>query len=129
MPRIPPGPGARVVGRRQGFALLEVLVSIALLGSAGLGVVQALRQASVAEAIAAEQERHLADADRVLAAMTLLQAGELDQRIGAHRIGEFVVGVERPEVTLYRLSLADTAAPEHELLTTVVYRARPTEEP
>ena len=117
-----------MAGHRQGFALLEVLVGIALLGSAGLGLVLALRQAAVAEAAAAEQERHLSAADRVLAAMTLLQASELDQRIGSHRVGEFVVRVARPEPTLYRLALADTGA-DREILTTVVFRARPGEAP
>jgi hypothetical protein len=107
--------------------LLEVLVGIALLGSAGLGVVLALRQATVAEAAAAQAERHSAVADRLLSAMTLLRPGELDQRIGTHRIGEFVIHVARPEPTLYRIALADTAAADHELLTTVVFRARPTE--
>lgn len=118
-----------MIPQRQGFALLEVLVGIALLGSAGLGVVLALRQASVAEAVAAEQERYLAAADRVLAAMTLLQAGELDQRIGAQRIGEFVVRVARPEAALYRIAVADSGVRDHELLTTVVFRARPAEAP
>lgn len=119
---MPPEYDASEGRARRGLALLEVLLGIALLGSAGLGVVLALRHASVAEAAAGEEERRLGAADRVLAAMTLLRRRELDQRIGARRVGRFVVLVERPEPMLYRIALRDSSAPGRELLTTVVYR-------
>ena len=108
---------------REGFALLEVLVAIALLGGAGLSVVALLRQAITAEGLTAAEERRYADADRVLAALTLLSASELDQRLGRHPLGEFRSEISRPEAGLYRVAVApaDTLVPP--LLVTVVARA------
>ena len=104
------------------MALLEVLVAIALLGGAGLGIVAALRQAVAAERAAAEAEQRLAAADRVLAALTLLHTAELDQRIGARTIGEFEVRIARPRPGLYRLALLPRDGSGQELLATLVAR-------
>ena len=64
----------------------------------------------------------MANEDRVLAAMTLLKRVDLDRRIGRHEVGEFVLDVQRPERTLYRIAVAQTSAPQVEDLVTVVYR-------
>lgn len=108
---------------RQGVALLEVLVAVALLGGAGLAVVALLRQAVQAEAAAAAGERRFAAADRVLAALTLLSSKELDQRLGRHPLGEFVIEVMRPERGLYRLVVLAPDTRLEPLLVTVVARA------
>jgi hypothetical protein len=58
----------------------------------------------------------------VLAALTLLNRNELDQRIGRRQIGEFIADVQRPEPTLYRIALLQKDSPHVEDLVTVVYR-------
>ena len=108
--------------RSAGFALLDVLLALALLGSAGLAVVSLLDQAMRAEHAARDIEREYQAADRVMTALTLLHRAELDQRIGRHPLGEFLVDIQRPERGLYRIALAGASAPERVLLVTVVAR-------
>jgi len=105
-----------------GVALLEVLVALAILGTAGVSLVGLLGAGLRGEQDAQERERTLANEDRVLAAMTLLKRADLDRRIGRHDVGEFLVDVQRPEQTLYRIAIAQTSAPQVEDLVTVVYR-------
>jgi Tfp pilus assembly protein PilV len=107
---------------RGGFALLEALLALAILGTAGLSLVALVRAGLASEQRAREQERAMATASRVLTAMTLLTRPELDQRLGMHAVGEFAVEVQRPERTLYRLALRVAATPSLETLVTVVYR-------
>ena len=47
---------------------------------------------------------------------------ELDQRLGRRGVGEFLVAVQRPERTLYRIALLQSRSPEVEDLVTVIYR-------
>jgi prepilin-type N-terminal cleavage/methylation domain-containing protein len=115
----------RAPGGNSGFALLEVLVAIALLGGAGLATVLVLRQATRAEALAAQEERILDQADRVLCALTLLTARELEQRVGRHQIGEFEARIERPEPGLYRIAIHSADSSARQLLVTVVARVTP----
>lgn len=107
----------------RGVVLLEVLVALAILGLAGIGLIETVGAGLRAERNARERETTLATEERLLAALTLLNRTELDQRIGRRRIGEFVVDVQRPEKTLYRIALSQQQAPAVEDLVTVVYRA------
>jgi type II secretory pathway pseudopilin PulG len=106
----------------RGVVLLEALVALAILGTAGVALVGLGRAAVEAQRRAAETEVTLAAADRLLTATTLLRRQELDQRLGDHAVGEFVVHIQRPEPALYRLAIAEVNAPETEMLVTVVYR-------
>ncbi len=107
---------------RHGFALLDVLLALALLGSAGLAVISLLDQAMRAEHAARDTEREYQAADRVLTALALLHRSELDQRIGTRPLGEFIVDIQRPERGLYRIAVASSGAPGRNLLVTVVAR-------
>ncbi len=96
------------------------LAILALAGTATVGLVAAgLRN----ESDARERETTLAAEERLLAATALLRRAELDRRIGRHRVGEFLVDLERPEPTLYRIALLQAVSPQVEDLVTVVYRA------
>ena len=109
----------------RGVALLEVLVAMAILSASGLALVGLVSAGLGAERDARERERTLATEDRVLTALTLLKRDELDRRLGRHPLGEFVVDIERPERTLYRIALSPTSPPGVEDLVTVVYRREP----
>lgn len=111
--------------RDSGMALLEALVALAILAAAGLSTIGMLRQALDNERRMGEREHHADRADRVLAAMSLLTAKDLDRRLGRHRVGQFLVTVQRPGALLYRIAVSDTASAD-ELLVTVVYRAEGT---
>jgi hypothetical protein len=108
--------------RERGEVLLEVLVALTIFTVTGLSVVSLLGAGARAEQDARERERVLAAEERVLVAMTLLRREELDQRIGRHPVGEFVVDVERPERTLYRIAIAQERSAHVEGLVTVVFR-------
>jgi len=108
---------------RRGVALLEVLVALVILTTAGVSLVGLVGAGLRWEYDARERERVLADEERLLAALTLLKRNEFDRRIGRHVVGTFVVDVQRPEPTLYRIAIAQTVSAQVEDLVTVVYRS------
>lgn len=108
-----------------GAALLEAIVALTILATAGVAAVNLLAAGARSERHAAAREHALREADRVLSVYTLLTRTELDQRIGAQTVGHLAVLVQRPERTLYRIAVVDTLAPTQELLVTVVYRPEP----
>jgi type II secretory pathway component PulJ len=105
---------------RRGVALLEVLVALAVLGLAGLALVevsaQALRALDHAEAV----ERRIGDEDRLLAAYSLLNRRDLGQRAGLHRVGPYDVRVDRLDLALFRITVGPAGEPAD--LATAVYR-------
>ncbi len=107
---------------RNGVALLEALIALAILSLAGLGMVSVVSSSLRAQTDLAHREEVMRTGSRVMAAMTLLKPEDLNQRLGTHPLGEFLVGVSRPEKTLYRIALREVQAPEQEILVTVVYR-------
>jgi len=109
----------------RGIALLEAMVALAILASAGGFLVALVAAGLRSEHELRQRELTLQAAERVLAATTLLTRADLDQRLGRHRVGELLVEVERPEPALYRIAVSENAAPALELLATVVYRADP----
>jgi hypothetical protein len=107
----------------RGVVLLEVLVAVVVLATAGMGLVELVGAGLRAERDARLRESTLATEERLLSGLTLLNRKELDQRIGRRGIGEFIVDVQRPERTLYRIALLQAQSPQVEDLVTVVYRA------
>jgi hypothetical protein len=107
----------------RGVVLLEVLVAIVILATAGIGLVELVGFGLHAERDASRRESTLATEECLLSALTLLNRKELDQRIGRRQIGEFIVDVQRPEHALYRIALLQDQSPQVEDLVTVVYRA------
>ena len=113
----------------RGVVLLEVLVAIVILSVAGLSLLELVRGGTQAVTAARLRERELADEERLLTAFTLLAREDLDRRIGERTVGPYVVGVQRPERTLYRIGLARRESPDVEDLVTVIYRAEPPHAP
>lgn len=111
---------------RRGVALLEAMIALAILSSAGIATVSLVAAGLRSERGSRERELTIRIADRVLAASTLLSRSDLDQRLGERTAGDLLVRVSRPEPTLYRISVADGARPELDLIVTVVYRPAPT---
>ena len=107
----------------RGVVLLEVLVALVILTTAGIGLGELVGAGLRGERDARVREQIVATEDRLMAALTLLNGSELDQRIGRRQIGEFIVDVQRPERNLYRIALLQGRSPQAEDLVTVVYRA------
>jgi hypothetical protein len=108
----------------RGTVLLELVVALAILSLAGVGLVELVGAHTRALGAARERERELWDEDRLLAAYTLLTTGELNQRLGSREVGPYMVSVQRPEVALYRIAISRTVASTVEDLVTVVHRRR-----
>ena len=106
----------------RGVVLLEVLVALVILATAAIALTELVGAGLRGERDAQAREAILATEDRLLAALTLLRRQELDQRIGRRQLGEFIVDVQRPEPTLYRIALLSVSSPHVEDLVTVVYR-------
>jgi type II secretory pathway pseudopilin PulG len=111
------------MGNNRGVVLLEVMVAIVILATAGIALTETVGGGLRAEREARERENTLRSEERLLAALTLLNRHELDQRIGRRRIGEFIVDTQRPERTLFRIALIQEQSAQVEDLVTVVYRA------
>jgi len=109
----------------RGTTLLEVLAALAILATGGVALVSTLGAGLRAELHAAAEEGATDAASRLLAATSLLSRADLDRRLGARPVGEFIVTVQRPEPTLYRVAVAERSAPKTELVVTVVYRLEP----
>ncbi len=108
--------------KTSGAVLIEVLVALVVLASAGVSTLGYLATFVDAQARLEAREAELERADRLLTATSLLARSELDVRLGARDTGEFSVWVSRPEPDLYRLSVTRTATPDEELLVTIVFR-------
>ena len=104
----------------RGAALFEAIVALAIVATAGVSAARFVVEAIHAEAELARREKALFEADRLLAATSLLRAEELAQRLGVHTVGEFVVDIQRPEPELYRIAVGEEDG--REMLVTVVYR-------
>jgi len=109
----------------RGVVLLEALVALLILATAGIALTETVTGGLRAEREARVRENTIATEERLLAALTLLTRGELDQRIGRREVGEFLVDVQRPEKTLYRIALLQRQSAQVEDLVTVVYRPEP----
>ena len=95
--------------------------AVAILGVAGIALVELVASGTRSVAVAAARERELADEERLLTAYTLLKREELAIRFGDRVVGPYVVNVQRPERGLYRVAIRREAS-EVEDLVTVVYR-------
>lgn len=115
--------------RERGVALLEVLVALMILSASGLALTGLVGAGLGEERDARPREHTLAAEDRLLIALTLLTRPELDLRLGRHPLGEFLVDIERPERTLYRVALRQAATPQVEDVVTVVYRPEAADAP
>ncbi|HET9292670.1 MAG TPA: hypothetical protein VFO06_00130 [Gemmatimonadales bacterium] len=93
-------------GSREGMALLEVLVALAILFAAGAAAVGGVQAALAAERRSALLEAEATDAERLLTALSLLTRADLDLRLGVRNVGEWEVEVLRPEPALYRIALS-----------------------
>jgi prepilin-type N-terminal cleavage/methylation domain-containing protein len=109
-------------GAERGVALLEVLAAVAILGVAATGFIALVAAGMQATVAAQHRERDLADEERLLAAYTLLARKDLDRRLGSRAVGSYIMNVQRPERTLYRIAIALERSPQVEDLVTVVYR-------
>ncbi|HWG53381.1 MAG TPA: type II secretion system protein [Gemmatimonadaceae bacterium] len=106
---------------RPGMVLLEVIVAMTILAVGGASLV-ALASASldaVRRAYAAEEDATRASA--FLDAVALWPRADLDRHLGSRAEGPWRLEIERPEPTLYEVSVSDSAH-DHPIVATALYR-------
>jgi len=110
----------------RGAVLLEVVAALTIFAFAAVSALTFLSQLADAQRRAETTELRLADEDRLLTAYALLTREDLDRRLGRRSVGPYVVEVQRPRGTLYRIGVGDSAAAD---LVTLVFRPEPTHAP
>jgi hypothetical protein len=108
-------------GERRGAVLLEVIVALAIVATAGSALAVEVR-----ESLAAEEHAQAADiesqaAGNYLDIVALWPREDLDGHLGVRAQGPWLLGISRPEPVLYLVTVADSATGA-ELLRTVLYR-------
>ena len=104
-----------------GAVLLEVIVAMVLLASAGLAAVSMAAEAAGAVSRARQAEVRTEQGSRFMDAVSLWTRADLDRRLGDRRQGPFILRLERPDPELYTAALADSAT-GHVLLSTSLFR-------
>jgi type II secretory pathway component PulJ len=117
------GPGRFLVQRDKaatpGFALLEALVALTIISTAGLALVDVMRNAVRAGERTAELEAETFDMARLLSAYTLLTSEDLRQRLGPRRVGDYIVEVDGLSLSTFLITVRAPKAPD---LITIIYQ-------
>ena len=110
----------RAGGARTGLTLIEVVVSLAILGTAGIAIMGMAHQAFVAASRAIQLDRETRAASAFLEAVTIWTRDELDQRLGRRPQGVWWLRIDRTSESVYAITLTDSA--NRALLRTALYR-------
>ncbi len=107
-----------------GAALLEVIVAVAVLATAGTAAAAMAFESARAVERARAADLAAREASAFLDAVALWPREELDRRLGDRLQGPWVLRIGRPDRALYTAALVDTATGA-ELLRTALFRADP----
>ena len=109
----------------MGAALLEVLIALTILATAGATVVALSAQSAQVVRQAREGERELREAGAFLDAVALWPRDDLDRHLGTREQHPWRMRVDRAAPTLYVVTLTDSTG-SRELLRTSVFRPEAT---
>jgi Tfp pilus assembly protein PilV len=113
-----------VRAKRRGSALIEVLVAIVILATAGTGLITLLGQTSRAMRTTLESERLVRRASEELDRLDLLDRSSLTAHAGQSRSHGFSLYVQPLGRGLFAVRIAESDT-SHSLLTTTLYRPQP----
>lgn len=103
------------------MALLEVIVAIAILATAGVSAVTVMAESFRAIERVRASDAELARGSALFDAVALWTRDDLDRHLGSRRQGPWRMTVERAVPTLYEITLTDSTG-ARELLRTSLYR-------
>jgi hypothetical protein len=106
---------------RSGVALIDALVAVVVLATAGVGLVTLLAQTASTVRGVRERERLIYRASSELASVSVLSGGELSGRVGETAQGAFVLRVVKPSEGVFDVSIIEPRS-DHVLLRTTFYR-------
>ena len=92
--------------RRAGSALLEVIAALTLLVISAVAGASLLAHLFHTVAAAERTDRDTAAAAAVIARVSLWPRARLEQALGEHPSGDFIVSVQRLTPTLYKVDVA-----------------------
>ena len=101
------------------MVMLEVILGVAILGMAGVGLVTLLTQTLHTVRQGRGAERRTESAARVLDRATMLGESELTGRLGRSRVGDWNLEIAAPQTRLFTLAVRDTLTGAVVLRTTV----------
>lgn len=106
---------------RTGAVLLEAIVAMTILTTAGLACASYVLQASRTVEVARQADRAVVEAHTFLEAVALWPREELDQRLGIRTQGRWRLELHRSDALLYVVTLHDSTM-SRALLRTTLYR-------
>ena len=106
---------------RRGVALLEVLVALAILGTAGSAFIGIAMQSARATQGARDEERRMRAASDFLDKVSLWERVDLDRHLGDRPEGEWRLRLSRVSRDLYAVAVTDSTGGRM-LLQTSLYR-------
>jgi type II secretory pathway pseudopilin PulG len=101
--------------------LLEVIVALVILAMAGISAIGLVQQAQRSVDTARSADADMRSASAFFDAVSLWPREDLDRRLGSRRQGRWMLSVDRPARTLYRVALFDSTG-QHRILETAVFR-------
>jgi type II secretory pathway component PulJ len=113
--------------KRRGAVLLEALVALVIMASAGAAVAALAVECGQAVQRTRSTEAELRRADAFFAIVALWPREDLDRHFGEHKQGPWRLRVERSSRTLYAITLTDSLG-ARALLRSVLYRPEPPRE-
>jgi type II secretory pathway pseudopilin PulG len=102
--------------------LLEIIVALTILATAGLAAVTMARQSGLSVDQARSREAEMRGASAFFDAASLWTRDDLDLRLGVRNQGAWRMRIDRPARTAYLLTLEDSLT-GRELLRTALFRA------
>lgn len=106
---------------QRGVILLEVIVAMSLLAFAGVGLCALVTQSIEAVGRAGQTDEQTSKASAYLEVVSVWTRADLDRHLGSRRAGPWWLEIQRPEPSLYTVSLADSSSTSV-LFRTVLYR-------
>src|SRR5258705_9429315 len=113
---------------RRGAVLLEAIVALVIMATAGAAVASLAVECGQAVQRTRSTEAELRRANAFFALVALWPREDLDRHFGEHQQGSWRLRVERPGRTLYTIPLTHSLRPRV-LLRTSLYRTEPPRDP
>jgi hypothetical protein len=110
--------------KRRGAVLLEALVALVILASAGAAVAALAVESGQAVQRTRSTEAELRRANAFFGIVALWPREDLDRHFGEHQQGPWRLRVQRTSSTIYAITLTDSLG-ARPLLRTVLYRPEP----
>lgn len=106
---------------RRGVVLLEVMIALVILATAGTAFVSMAAESERALVRARTVEKEMRAANAFMNAVALWPREDLDRHLGDRHQGHWIMRVDRPLEELYEVTLSDSSR-RHVLIRTSLYR-------